>query len=138
LTNLPVSGVNARLNTLAGLKCSSSPVSEDLKVKQLTGTLLALMCMATCFGCKPTPEPEVKITPSSVTILDNSKRGTPLATVSVRTARAQFTGELRLTKNPGGICQLAGLELQLGRDTTKDDDFTASVCTVTAFQPPRS
>jgi hypothetical protein len=80
----------------------------------------------------------VKITPSSVTILDNSKRGTPLATVSVRTAGAQFTGELRLTKNPGGICQLAGLELQLGRDTTKDDDFTASVCTVTAFQPPRS
>jgi hypothetical protein len=138
LTNLPVSGVNARLNTLAGLKCGSSPVSEDLKVKQLTGTLLALMCMATCFGCKPTPEPEVKITPSSVTILDNSKRGTPLATVSVRTAGAQFTGELRLTNNPGGICQLAGAELQLGRDTTNADDYTNSVCTVTAFPPPPS
>jgi hypothetical protein len=82
----------ARLNTLAGLKCGSSPVCEDLKVKQLIGTLLALMCTATCFGCKPTPEPEVKITPSSVTIPDNSKRGTPLATVSVRSIDgAQFT-----------------------------------------------
>jgi hypothetical protein len=126
-------------NTLVDLKCGSSPVYEDLKVKQLAGTLLALMCMATCFGCNPAPEPEVKITPSSVTIPDNSKRGTPLATVSVRWIDgAQFTGELRLTKNPGGICQLAGVELQLGRDTTNADDYTNSVCTVTAFPPPRS
>jgi hypothetical protein len=35
--SLPMSGVNARLNTLAGLKCGSSPVCEDLKVKQLVG-----------------------------------------------------------------------------------------------------
>ena len=126
-------------NTLAALKCGSSPVCEDLKVRQFSGTFLALMCMATCFGCKPTPEPELKITPSSVTIPDNSKRGTPLATVSVRGIDgAQFTGELRLTNNPGGICQLAGAELQLGRDTTKADDYTNSVCTVTAFPPPRS
>ena len=108
-------------------------------MKQLAGTLLALMCIGTCSGCNPAPEPEVKITPSSVTIPDNSKRGTPLATVSVRWIDgAQFTGELRLTKNPGGICQLAGAELQLGRDTTNADDYTNSVCTVTAFPPPRS
>ena len=108
-------------------------------MKQLTGTLLALMCMATCSGCKSPPELVLTIAPSPVTIPDNSKRGKPLATVSARWSDgAQYTGELRLTKNPGGICQLSGMELQLGRDTTKDDDFTASVCTVTAFQPPRS
>ena len=66
---------------------------------------------------------------------DNSKRGTQLATVSVRRSDgAEFTGNVRLTKNPGGICQLAGMELQLGRDTTKADDNTIPVCTVTAFK----
>jgi hypothetical protein len=43
-------------------------------------------------------------------------------------------GNVRLTKNPGGICQLAGMELQLGRDTAKADDNTIPVCTVTAFK----
>jgi hypothetical protein len=30
---------------------------------------------------------------------------------------------VRLTKNEEGICQLAGMQLQLGRDTTKADDI---------------
>ena len=42
--------------------------------------------------------------------------------------------EVRLTKNLGGICQLSGMELQLGRDTTKDDDYRTRVCTVTAIK----
>jgi hypothetical protein len=97
------------------------------------GMLLALMCMAT--GCRPEPELEVTITPSKVTIPDNSKRGTPLATVSVRwTDGAPFRGSVRLTKNQDEICQLAGMRLQLGRDTTKADDNRTSVCTVTAFK----
>jgi hypothetical protein len=47
-----------------------------------------------------------------------------------------FTGKvrLRLTKNERRICQLVGLRLQLGRDTTKADDYTTSVCTVTAIE----
>jgi hypothetical protein len=103
-------------------------------VKQFAGTLLALMCIATCSGCKTPPELVLTITPSSVTIPDDSKRGKPLATVSARWSDgAPYTGELRLTKNPGGICQLSGMELQVGRDATKADDSTAPVCTVTAF-----
>jgi hypothetical protein len=106
-----------------------------IKMKQFVGMLLASVCMATCPGCKPAPELEVTITPPKVTIPDNSKRGTQLATVSVRWSDgAEFTGNVRLTKNPGGICQLAGMELQLGRDTTKADDNTIPVCTVTAFK----
>ena len=99
------------------------------------GFLLALICMATRLGGKPAPELDVTITPSKVTIPDNSKRGTPLATVSVRWSNgAPFSGKVRLTKNQEGICQLAGMQLQLGRDTTKADDFTIPVCTVTAFK----
>ena len=106
-----------------------------IKMKQFVGMLLASVCMATCPGCKTAPELEVTITPPKVTIPDNSKRGTRLATVSVRWSDgAEFTGNVRLTKNPGGICQLAGMELQLGRDTTKADDNTIPVCTVTAFK----
>ena len=47
-----------------------------------------------------------------------------------------FTGKVRLslTKNQNGICQLAGMELRLGRDTGRVDDYTTSVCTVTAAQ----
>ena len=102
-------------------------------LKRFAGILLASVCMATCLGCKPAPELEVTISPPKVTIPDNSKRGTQLATVSVRWSDgAKFTGNA-LTKNPGGICQLAGMELQLGRDTTKADDNTIPVCTVTAF-----
>jgi hypothetical protein len=107
-------------------------------VRQFTGMLLALMCVATCSGCKTSPELVLTITPSSVTIPDESKRGRPLATVSARWSDGvQYTGELGLTKNPGGICQLSGMELQLGRDTTKADDGTVPVCTVTAFDLAR-
>ena len=117
-------------------------------LKRFAGILLASVCMATCLGCKPAPELEVTISPPKVTIPDNSKRGTQLATVSVRWSDgAVFTGDVRLTKNPSGICQLSRIaergnsltaatrmELQLGRDTTKADDYTIPVCTVTAFK----
>jgi hypothetical protein len=43
-----------------------------------------LMCMATCLGCKPAPELDVTINPPKVTIPDNSKRGTRLATILVQ------------------------------------------------------
>ena len=102
---------------------------------KLAGMLLASMCMATCLGCKPEPELNVTINPPKVTIPDNSKRGTRLAAVSVRWSNgAPFSGKVRLTKNEEGICQLAGMQLQLGRDTTKADDYTEPVCTVTAFK----
>ena len=105
-----------------------------LTMKQLAW-MLASVCMATCPGCKPAPELEVTSQPPSVTIPDNSKQGMRLATISVRWSDgAEFIGNVRLTKNPGGICQLAGMELQLGRDTTKADDNTIPVCTVTAFK----
>ena len=84
---------------------------------------------------KPAPKLEVTITPPKVKIPDNSKKGTRLATIEVRwNNRAPFTGTVRITNNPGGICQLSGMELQLGRDTTKADDYTTPVCTVTAFK----
>ena len=84
---------------------------------------------------KPAPELVVTLTPSKVKIPDNSKRGTRLATIAVRWSNGEpFSGEVRLTKNPGGICQLSGMELQLGRDTTKADDYTTPVCTVTAIR----
>ena len=106
-----------------------------LTMKQFAWMLLASVCMATCPGCKPAPELEVTSKPPSVTIPDNSKQGMRLATISVRWSDgAEFIGNVRLTKNPGGICQLAGMELQLGRDTTKADDNTIPVCTVTAFK----
>src|SRR3984893_15139060 len=82
------------------------------------GVLLALMCMAT--GCRPEPELEVTITPSKVTIPDNSRRGRPLAIVSVRWSDgAPFRGSVRLTKNQDELCQMAGMQLQLGRDTRR-------------------
>ncbi len=75
------------------------------------------------------------ITPPKVKIPDNSERGTRLAKVAVRWSNGKpFSGEVRLTKNPDGICQLSGMELQLGRDTTKGDDYRTSVCTVTAIK----
>jgi hypothetical protein len=84
---------------------------------------------------KPAPKLEVTLTPPKVKIPDNSKQGTRLATVSVRWSNGEpFKGEVRLTKNPSGICQLSGRELQLGRDTTKADDYTTPVCTVTAIK----
>jgi hypothetical protein len=97
------------------------------------GVSLALMCMAT--GCRPEPELEVTITPSTVAIPDNSRRGRALAMVSVRWSDgAPFRGSVRLTKNQDELCQMAGMQLQLGRDTTKADDYRTWVCTVTAFK----
>ena len=84
---------------------------------------------------RPEPKLEVTITPPKVKIPDNSKRGTRLAKVTLRSSNGEpFRGEIRLSKNPGGICQLSGMELQLGRDTTKADDYTTSVGTVTAIK----
>jgi hypothetical protein len=106
-----------------------------VKFAGFAGMLLPSACMATFSGCKPAPELEVTITLSKVTIPDNSKRGTPLAKVSVSWSDgAPFRGKLRLTKNEDGICQLTGMELQLARDTTKADDYRTPVCTVTAFK----
>jgi len=84
---------------------------------------------------KPAPELVVTLNPPKVKIPDNSKRGTRLATIAVRWSNGEpFRGEVRLTKNQRGICQLSGMELQLGRDTTKADDYTTPVCTVTAIK----
>jgi hypothetical protein len=84
---------------------------------------------------KPAPKLEVKITPPKVKIPDNSKKGTPLAKVQVHWSDGRpFTGTVRITKNPGEICQLSGMELRLGRDTTKADDYKTPMCTVTAFK----
>ena len=84
---------------------------------------------------RPAPELEVKIAPPEVKIPDNAKRGTPLAKVTVRWSNGEpFRGELRLTKNTAGICQLSGMELQLSRDVTKADDYKRSLCTVTAIK----
>lgn len=84
---------------------------------------------------RPAPELVVTLDPPKVKIPDNSKRGTRLATIAVRWSNGErFGGEVRLTKNPGGICQLSGMVLQLGRDTKKADDYTTPVCTVTAIK----
>jgi hypothetical protein len=84
---------------------------------------------------RPAPKLEVTITPPKVKIPDTSKRGTRLAEITVRWSNGEpFRGEVRLTKNTTGICQLSGMELQLSRDLTKAEDATTSVCTVTAFK----
>ena len=84
---------------------------------------------------KPPPELEVTITPSEVKIPDNAKRGTRLATVTVRWSDGKpFRGELQLTRNTALICQLSGGELLLSRDVTKADDYKRSVCTVMAIK----
>jgi hypothetical protein len=84
---------------------------------------------------RPAPELEVTITPPKVKIPDNSKRGTRLAKVTVWWSNGEpFRGEVRLTKDTGGICQLSGMELQLSRDITKAEDYRTSVCTVTAIK----
>jgi hypothetical protein len=84
---------------------------------------------------RPEPKLEVTITPPKVKIPDNSKRGTLLAKITVRWSNGEpFRGEVRLTKNTAGICQLSGMELQLSRDITKAEDYTTSVCTVTAIK----
>jgi hypothetical protein len=113
-----------------------------LSSRTLRRWVIAVFSMAIISGClgsadaarnKPATELVVTITPSNVKITDNSKRGTRLATVAVRRSDgAPFKGKLTLTNNPGRICQLVGMEVQLGRDATKADDYTTSVCTVTA------
>jgi hypothetical protein len=107
----PPQGVTAGHNDTAGLTCET-PARH-----------------------RPAPELEVTITPPKVKIPDNSKRGKLLAKVTVRWSNGEpFRGEVRLTKNTGGICQLSGMELQLSRDITKAEDYTTSVCTVTAIK----
>jgi len=84
---------------------------------------------------KPAPELEVTITPPTVKIPDNAKRGMRLAKITVRWSNGEpFRGEVRLTKNTAGICQLSDMELQLSRDVTKADDYKRSLCTVTAIK----
>jgi hypothetical protein len=84
---------------------------------------------------RPAPDLEVTITPPKVKIPDNSKQGTRLAKVTVRWSNGEpFRGEIRLTKDTGGICQLSGMELQLSRNITKAEDYKTSVCTVTAIK----
>jgi hypothetical protein len=82
---------------------------------------------------RPAPKLEVTILRRRSKIPDDSRRGTRLAKVTVRWSNGEpFRGEVRLTKNTAGICQLSGMELQLSRDLTKAEDYATSVCTVTA------
>jgi hypothetical protein len=58
-----------------------------------------------------------------------------LARITVRWSNGEpFRGEVRLTKDTGGICHLSGMELQLSRDITKAENYMMSVCTVTAIK----
>jgi hypothetical protein len=108
----------------------------------LIGDDISLIGRATDLSCQtsarhePVQKLELKINPPQIKVPDNSKRGTPLATITVLSNGVPFTGKvrLRLTKNERRICQLVGLRLQLGRDTTKADDYTTSVCRVTAIE----
>jgi hypothetical protein len=85
---------------------------------------------------EPVQKLELKINPPQIKVPDSSKQGAPLATITVLSNGVPFTGKvrLRLTKNQRRICQLVGMQLRLGRDTTKADDYTTSVCTVTAIE----
>jgi hypothetical protein len=122
---------------LAGMLLASSAGAG-----QLGGHDISLIGHATDLSCQtsarhdPVSKLELKINPPLVKVPDNSKRGTPLATITVLSNGVPFTGKvrLRLTKNQRRICQLVGLRLRLGRDTTKADDYTTSVCTITAIE----
>jgi hypothetical protein len=109
-----------------------TPVLASLRkgLRKLVGLVgMLLVC------CQETPQLVMTITPSEIKIPDNSKQGAPLAKITVSWSNGvPYHGELRLTKNPGEICQLAGTEIRLGRDTTNADDYTTSVCTVTASE----
>jgi hypothetical protein len=85
---------------------------------------------------EPVQKLELKINPPQIKVPDNSKQGTPLTTITVSSNGVPFTGKvrLRLTKNQRRICQLVGMQRRLGRDTTKADDDTTSVRTVTAIE----
>jgi hypothetical protein len=111
--------------------CPSTP-SEGVMAKH--NGAAGLIC-ETRARHRPEPKLEVTITPPKVTIPDNSKQGTLLARITVRWSNGEpFRGEVRLTKNTAGICQLSGMELRLSRDITKAEDATKSVCTVTALK----
>jgi hypothetical protein len=80
---------------------------------------------------KPVPELEVTITPPTVKIPDNAKRGMRLAKITVRWSNGEpFRGEVRLTKNTAGICQLGTVKLaesrlgksRVGRVKGRDED----------------
>ena len=116
----------------AGMLLASSAEAGHVTIAQDEAT--GFIC-ETSARHKPAPKLEVKITPPKVKIPDNSKKGTPLAKVEVHWSDGRpFTGTVRITKNPGEICQLSGMELRLGRDTTKADDYKTPMCTVTAFK----
>ena len=116
------------------LLASSAEAGQPPHVTIAHGGATGFIC-ETSARHKPAPKLEVKITPPKVKIPDNSKKGAPLAKIEVHWSDGRpFTGTVRITKNPGEICQLSGMELRLGRDTTKADDYKTPMCTVTAFK----
>ena len=123
---------------LAGMLLASSASAEQPGLISVRSTMVNPEAGPTCENSsrhKPGPELVVTISPAHIKIPDNSKHGTRLATIAVSWSNgAPFTGKVSLTRNPGRICQLTGMEVQLGRDTTKADDYTTSVCTVTATE----
>jgi len=103
--------------------------------EQFAGMLAGIGVHGNIPGCKPARKLEVRIKPPEVTILDNSKRGTQLAKVSVGWSDgAKFIGNVRLTENPGGICQLVGMELHWGATPRKPMTIRYRFATVTAFK----
>ena len=122
------------LLSLSGPRCSRCLTVEVAGVRPSEIQAAAHTC-STSARHRTAPKLEVTITPSKVKIPDNSKRGMRLARVTVRWSnREPFRGEVRLTKDTGGICHLSGMELQLSRDITKAEDYMTSVCTVTAIK----
>ena len=113
----------------------SDPIKLAAAVARMEGGVQVTKKRKTPARHKRGPRLEVTITPPKVKIPDNSRRGTPLAKITVRWSNGEpFRGEVRLTKNTAGICQLSGMELQLSRDLTKAEDYATSVCTVTAIK----
>jgi hypothetical protein len=123
-----------QLVRFTGMLLASSAVAEPQHDIIAHHGAASIIC-ETSARHKPAPKLEVKITPPKVKIPDNSKKGAPLAKIEVHWSDGRpFTGTVKITKNPGEICQLSGMELQLGRDATKSDDYKTPVCTVTAFK----
>jgi len=126
-----------QLVALAGILLASAAGAEPS-----IGDHISVIGHATGPSCqtssrhKPVQKLELKINPPQIKVPDSSKQGTPLATVTVLSNGVPFTGKvrLRLTKNERRICQLVGMQLRLARDTTKADDYTTSVCRVTAIE----
>src|SRR5260370_16939645 len=74
---------------------------------------------------KPAPELEVTITPPTVKIPDNAKRGMRLAKITVRWSNGEpFLGEVRLTKKSAGISQLSHMALQFTPSLTNAEPPT--------------